>query len=72
MIERKVERGFKADLNVWPKGRRILPPPPSPGGVDPKKLGSCTKDIEYRHFSSRVCFFGEKHRRPVEDAGKVL
>ena len=29
-------------------------------GVDPKKLGFCIKDIEYGHFSSRGCFFGEK------------
>ena len=29
-------------------------------GVDPKKVGICIKNIEYRHFSSRVCFFGEK------------
>ena len=29
-------------------------------GVDPKKLGFCIKDIEYRHFSSRGCFFGGK------------
>ena len=40
-------------------------------GVDPKKLGICIKNIEYRHFSSRGCFLGEKNRRLTEDAGQV-
>ena len=29
-------------------------------GVDPKKLGFCIKNKEYRHCSSRGCFFEEK------------
>ena len=29
-------------------------------GVDPKKVGICIKNIEYRHFSSRGCCFGGK------------
>ena len=29
-------------------------------GVDPKKVGICIKIIEYRHFSSRGCYFGGK------------
>ena len=29
-------------------------------GVDPKKLGICIKNIEYRHFSSRGCYFWGK------------
>ena len=29
-------------------------------GVDPKKLGFCIKNIEYRQFSSRGCFGGKK------------
>ena len=40
-------------------------------GVDPKKLGFCSKNIEYRHFSSRGCFFWGKNRRLTEDAGQV-
>ena len=30
-------------------------------GVDPRKLGICIKNIEYRHFSSGGCFFREKN-----------
>ena len=38
-----------------------------------KKLDICIKNIEYRHYFSRVRFFGEKNsRRLTKDAGKVF
>ena len=40
-------------------------------GVDPKKLGFCIKNIEYRHSFSRVCCLGKK-RRLTKDDGQVF